>query len=86
MPQETALSKLLSIEEMLYFFGRLNFLETDFIEERINFLLNKLEIPDRKRIIGSLSGGQQRRVNLNIMLIQFISSSNLDITCSNSIT
>ena len=69
MPQELALLEELTVEQTLTYFGRLHQLNDNLIEEKIEFLIKFLEIPDKKRLITQLSGGQQRRVSLAAALI-----------------
>ncbi|GFU24645.1 ABC transporter G family member 20 [Nephila pilipes] len=69
MPQELALYPEITTEETLTYFGRLYQLEQHVIEERISFLINFLDIPDKTKQIKHLSGGQQRRVSFAAALI-----------------
>ena len=68
MPQELALYAEFSIEETLYFFGRLYKLSNSFIKNQIHFLCDLLTLPPGNRYIKSLSGGQQRRVSFAVAL------------------
>lgn len=61
MPQEIALHMDLTICEMISYFGRLGFIKADVLKERIESLLDVLELPPKTRLIGTLSGGQKRR-------------------------
>ena len=36
---------------------------------RVNFLVSFLELPDKNRLVGNLSGGQKRRVSLAVALV-----------------
>ena len=69
MPQQLALLFELTVEQTLKYFGRLHKMNNNLIEEKIQFLVKFLEIPDKKRLISQLSGGQQRRVSLAAALI-----------------
>lgn len=69
MPQEVALHNDLTIEEMLMYFGRLYFIEARVLHERINHLLEVLDLPEKTRLIAHLSGGQKRRVSFASALI-----------------
>ncbi|XP_053209646.1 ABC transporter G family member 23-like [Panonychus citri] len=69
MPQETALSRDLTIKETWTFFGRVNFLTFDQISERISSLITLLDLPDKNTLISSLSGGQQRRVSFGVTIL-----------------
>lgn len=69
MPQDVALYGDLSMEEILYYFGRLYFMESDEIRKQIDYLLALLDLPEKTRLISELSGGQMRRVSFASALI-----------------
>ncbi|KAB7506587.1 ABC transporter G family member 23, partial [Armadillidium nasatum] len=69
MPQELALYQEFSIAETLAYIGRINQLTNLIIKERTNFLVSFLGLPNSKRLINQLSGGQQRRVSLAAALV-----------------
>jgi ABC-type multidrug transport system ATPase subunit len=69
MPQEIALFPDFTIDETLFFFARLYGMKEKVIRERIRFLLSFLELPDKRRLVGNLSGGQKRRVSLAVSLV-----------------
>ncbi|KAK4876235.1 hypothetical protein RN001_012657 [Aquatica leii] len=69
MPQELALSPVLSLREILMFYGWIAGLQTEEITERTNVLAKLLALPDLCNRINNLSGGQQRRVSLACALI-----------------
>ncbi|XP_071035907.1 ABC transporter G family member 20 isoform X1 [Parasteatoda tepidariorum] len=69
MPQELGLYPEISAEETLTYFGRLYQMDQSLIKERISFLTTFLDIPDKKKQIKNLSGGQQRRVSFAVALI-----------------
>ncbi|XP_074601741.1 ABC transporter G family member 20-like [Brevipalpus obovatus] len=69
MPQELALFLDFTIEETLVYFARIFRMKRSRIPERIKFLVNFLDLPDKNRMIGSLSGGQKRRVSLAVSLV-----------------
>lgn len=69
MPQELAVYGEFTIEETLSYFGRLQRLSTVTLKERTAFLVKFLDLPDKKRLVKNLSGGQQRRVSLAAALI-----------------
>ncbi len=64
MPQELALYVNFSIEETLQYFGRLFGINSETVEQRVEFMINLLQLPKRSKLINELSGGQQRRVSL----------------------
>ena len=69
MPQEVSLHDDLTIEEMLTYFGRLYFIPPKQLNQRIDSLLNILDLPEKTRLVGHLSGGQKRRVSFASALI-----------------
>jgi ABC-type multidrug transport system ATPase subunit len=69
MPQEMALHTTNTIDEELFFYGRLANMPKQKIQQRCQFLTNLLELSNRRKIISKLSGGQQRRVSFAIALL-----------------
>ncbi|RWS27539.1 ABC transporter G family member 20-like protein [Leptotrombidium deliense] len=69
MPQDIALYPDFTIEETLMYFGRLFQMNAKFISERIEFLMQFLQLCEKSRFIGNLSGGQKRRVSLAVALV-----------------
>ncbi|XP_065204441.1 ABC transporter G family member 23-like [Planococcus citri] len=69
MPQEIALYSELSIGETMTFYGRIFGIDDYEIERRIQDLTKFLELPPKSRILGGMSGGQQRRVSFAVALI-----------------
>lgn len=69
MPQELALFPDFTIQETLFFFARLFGMKDRKIKERVRFLVSFLELPDKDRLVGNLSGGQKRRVSLAVALV-----------------
>ncbi|KAH7985052.1 hypothetical protein HPB52_025311 [Rhipicephalus sanguineus] len=69
MPQELALYNAFTIEETLQFFARLYLMDPQQCKERADFLVGLLDLPDPKRLVSYLSGGQKRRVSLAVSLI-----------------
>lgn len=69
MPQDVALYDDLTIEETLTYFGRLYFMDRGKMKSQIDYLLQILDLPDRSRMICTLSGGQMRRVSFAAALI-----------------
>ncbi|XP_028028239.1 ABC transporter G family member 23 [Bombyx mandarina] len=69
MPQEVALFGEFSIRETLIYFGWIANMSTPQVEERIDFLIKLLQLPNPTRQVKNLSGGQQRRTSLAAALI-----------------
>ncbi|KAL1449980.1 hypothetical protein WDU94_002444 [Cyamophila willieti] len=69
MPQEIALYGEFSIAETMMYFGWIFGMETPEIEDRLQFLLNFLDLPSQSRLVKNLSGGQQRRVSFAVALM-----------------
>lgn len=69
MPQDISLYPDLTIRETLQYFASLYGLSSEHCLERINFLVDFLNLPDKGRFVGKLSGGQKRRVSLATALI-----------------
>lgn len=69
MPQELALHDDLTVSEMLMYFGRLFNLSRTVLNARISHMAAVLDLPDTGRLIGTLSGGQKRRVSFAAALI-----------------
>ncbi|CAG2172844.1 unnamed protein product, partial [Oppiella nova] len=68
MPQETALFNEFTITEILYYFGTLYHMDLSKIRERIIHLKELLGLPHKERLIGQLSGGQQRLVSMAVTM------------------
>ena len=68
MPQETALFNEFTITEILYYFGVLYHIDLTKIHERIKHLKELLNLPQKERLIGTLSGGQQRLVSMAVTM------------------
>ncbi|KAF2903928.1 hypothetical protein ILUMI_02243 [Ignelater luminosus] len=69
MPQEIALYGEFSIKETMMYFGWIFGMQTYEINERLQFLLNFLDLPSQNRLVKNLSGGQQRRVSFAVALM-----------------
>jgi ABC-type multidrug transport system ATPase subunit len=54
MPQEIALVMEFTIFETVHFFGKLHGMKKDQLEERSNFLLKFLDLPDGNRLVRDL--------------------------------
>ncbi|KAL1467461.1 hypothetical protein MTO96_042163, partial [Rhipicephalus appendiculatus] len=61
MPQELTLYPEFSIIETLTYFGRLFRIGRDVLQERTDFLVRFLGLPEKTRLVKNLSGGQKRR-------------------------
>lgn len=69
MPQDVALYNDLTIQETLVYFGRLYFMPWAKMMLQIDYLIDMLDLPDKRRLISTLSGGQMRRVSFAAALI-----------------
>ena len=69
MPQDTALYLNLTIEQMFYYYGYVFGMNNKQIEDRIEYLYENIDLKDRHKIIGTLSGGQKRSVSMALTLI-----------------
>ena len=69
MPQNIALHDTFTLDELFYFYAKLNNVpERDYLERK-EFLTDFLELPRDNRPVGTFSGGQQRRASLAVTLI-----------------
>jgi len=69
MPQELALFEEFNIREILTYYGMIYHLKSEELKERIDSLIQLLNLPEKSRPISQLSGGQQRRVSIAVTLI-----------------
>lgn len=69
MPQEISLIPEFSIDETLRYFGAIYHMPEKVVSERINKLVELLNLPDRERLVRKLSGGQKRLVSLAVTLV-----------------
>ncbi|XP_072546188.1 ABC transporter G family member 20 [Salminus brasiliensis] len=70
MPQDIALYNEFTISNTLWFFGRIHGLSSKETEDRMNFLVDFLDLPQKNSLVRNLSGGQRRRVSLGAALLQ----------------
>lgn len=66
MPQDLGLYEDFSIRQLLTMFGQYMTMGSALIKSRIEFMAQFLDLPEVDRQIGSLSGGQKRRVSFAI--------------------
>ncbi|XP_069695762.1 ABC transporter G family member 23-like isoform X2 [Periplaneta americana] len=69
MPQDISLYVEFSIRETFFYFGWINGMKTEEIDEKVEFFCKFLQLPPRSRFVKNLSGGQQRRVSLAAAMI-----------------
>lgn len=70
--QETTLDTVLTVEENLKFHCKFYKIPKNEVEERINFVLDLVDLKDwRKAPVGSLSGGMKRRVEIARGLVHY---------------
>ncbi|KAM9466438.1 ABC transporter G family member 23 isoform 1-T1 [Clarias gariepinus] len=70
MPQDIALYNEFTISDTLWFFGRIHGLSSKETRERMKFLIDFLDLPQKNSLVRNLSGGQRRRVSLGAALLQ----------------
>lgn len=69
MPQESALVNNFTLREMMNFFGMIHGMKSNQIRSQIKFLSELLELPEEDKLIGTCSGGEQRRISFAITMI-----------------
>ncbi|KAI2800302.1 hypothetical protein BLOT_013829 [Blomia tropicalis] len=69
MPQDITLYYFLTIFETLQYYGSIFGLSSEQCSSRAHFLIKFLNLPNKDQQVGSLSGGQKRRVSLATALI-----------------
>ncbi|GAF13532.1 LOW QUALITY PROTEIN: various polyols ABC transporter, ATP-binding component [Bacillus sp. JCM 19046] len=70
VPQELALYMELTAEENLMFFGKAYQLKGAKLKQKVDQLLNQVELNDRRKDkVSTFSGGMKRRLNLAVALI-----------------
>jgi len=57
------------MRETLIYFGIISAMSKSDIEDRTEFLLKLLNLPNASKFVKNLSGGQQRRVSLAVALL-----------------
>lgn len=69
MPQDISLYGDFTINETLVYFGSLYCMSKQAIDKNRKFLIEFLALPEPTRRVGTLSGGQQRRVSISVAMI-----------------
>lgn len=70
VPQEIALYEDLTAKENLYFFGRIQKLRGDILEQRVEEVLKQIGLLDQgKKLVKNFSGGMKRRLNIGAALL-----------------
>lgn len=69
MPQELALIEEFTVEEILRYYGMIYHLKGQRLDNRVNEMLEILNLTQRNTPISRLSGGQQRRVSIAVTMI-----------------
>lgn len=59
-----------TMRETLIYFGLIAAMSRSDIEDRTEFLLKLLNLPNGSKFVKNLSGGQQRRMSLAVALLQ----------------
>ena len=57
------------IESLFYYYGYVFGMHDYMIEDRIEYLYGNIDLKERHKTIGTLSGGQQRSVSMALTLI-----------------
>lgn len=70
MPQEAALFDVFTIEETVWYFAKLLCCSNDFLDDRFYSLSKLMQLPAKSRVVGTLSGGQKRRLSLAMALLR----------------
>lgn len=68
-PQEVALYGEFTLRETLIYFGMISAMARSDVDDRTEFLLKFLNLPNGSRQVKNLSGGQQRRMSLAVVLL-----------------
>lgn len=58
-----------TLRETLLYFGWIAGMTTSEVDEKIDFLIRLLQLPNVTRFVKNLSGGQQRRMSLAAALL-----------------
>ena len=69
MPQETALSPIMTIKETLEFFANISRMNMSLFNDRYKMLAKMFKLPADDALIENLSGGEKKRVSLTVSLI-----------------
>ena len=69
MPQNIALFNEFTVEEILKYYAIIYDMNSEDIQQRVDHLIELLNLPKRNRKIGLLSGGQQRLVSMSVTLV-----------------
>ena len=69
MPQELALFNEFTIEEMLIYFANIFHMTSEELKDRTKQLLQLLNLPEKDRRVGQLSGGQKRLVSIAVTIV-----------------
>lgn len=69
MPQETALSPVMTVKETLKFFANLTLTEMKLFKDQFKMISEILKLPPNDVLIGNISAGEKRRVSLAVALI-----------------
>ena len=63
-----------TLRETLLYFGWIAGMATSEVDEKIDFLMQLLQLPNVTRFVKNLSGGQQRRMSLAAALLHGMSN------------
>jgi len=69
MPQDICLYQEFTIRETFQYFGSLHSMARKEVKHRQEELLDMLDLPEKKRQVRNMSGGQRRRLSLSVALL-----------------
>ena len=65
MPQELGLDDLLTIKELISYFGNLHIIDAQLLNKRINILIKSLDLPEKTKCISEPSSSKKKKKKKN---------------------